>query len=154
MTKAAKAQIYTLNNGLSSYVPMLSDIISHAYHHYFVEKTKGYSALTMLHMRVWTRLIENDKQLALYARRQLLEIAASENLAIENVEAIDNLVFDGLHNAISRKARRIGEERDTRVQALYEIAINIGEFRVLLKENKRDLGSSNAFQRIVGQYLG
>lgn len=132
---------------------MLTDAIGYEYSQLFRSKTSSFAILTMLHTRVWTRLIEDDKPAALSARRQLLDIARQERISEQEIEFIDGIIFDGIFNVISRKQRSIGERRDPRSQALYEVAIAIGEFRVLLRPKEQTVAATNSFQRIINEHL-
>lgn len=153
MLYAAKMTENTSQSSLAWCVPLLNDAIGHEYTQLLHAKTSAYASLTMLHARVWTRLIENDKPSAFIARRQLLELAAREDLTVEHIEHIDSVLFDGINAVISRRQRRVGEGRDERIAALYGIAIIIGEFRVMLKEGRFAPDGANPFQRILNHHL-
>ena len=153
MLSPAKSTENTYDSSLSWCVPLLNDAVGHEYTKFVHAKTSAYASLTMLHARVWTRLIENEKNSAFLARRQLFELALKEGLSVEHIEYIDSILFDGIYAVISRRPRRIGEGRDERANALYEIAITIGEFRVMLREARATPDSANSFQRILNNHL-
>ena len=119
-------------------VPLLNDAISFEYLQLLGAKTQQHAYLTTLHVRLHTKLLEQDNAAVLISRRQLVDASLREKLTIENLEKIDKAILHHLTTIILRRDKNRNHKQEKQVHILLDVAVRLGELKNMVEKPKVD----------------